>query len=202
MWQIDGLIHVLATRGQPAVDAEQARRGPRDLVQQRVRLRRPRRRLHPVEHPDAAEAQPVLAGDRARRVGRADRAADRIPRGGQEPVGAQRQPDLRLRRGAAGAGPVDPGHPADDRRGAHPAGQRRPDGGGARRRLHPGHRPERVHRRRPAASTTAAPTSWSAGPCARPAGAGIPGRHITGAMLDEAARRRDRAVLGPGRRRT
>ena len=47
--------------------------------------------------------------------------------------------------------------------------QRRPDGPRARRRVHPGHRPERVHRPDRAASTTAAPTTWSAGPCARPA---------------------------------
>ena len=45
MWQIDGLIHVLATAAS-LLDAEQARGGPGDLVEHRVRLRGPRRRIH------------------------------------------------------------------------------------------------------------------------------------------------------------
>ena len=52
--------------GQPAVDAEQARGGPGDLVEHRVRLRGPRRRIYALQHLDAAEAQPLRAVDRAR----------------------------------------------------------------------------------------------------------------------------------------
>ena len=69
-------------------------------------------------------------------VGRADRPADRLPRRHQEPVRAQRQLHLRLRRGAPRAGSRAAGHPADDRRGAHAAGQPGPD---ARRALDDGY---------------------------------------------------------------
>ena len=93
---------------EPADDVLQARRGPRDLVVERVRLRRPRRRLHPRQRPHAAEAQPVRAVDHPGRVRRAHRPARRVPRGDQEPVGPQRQPDLRLRRGAPRARPGRP----------------------------------------------------------------------------------------------
>ena len=48
-------------RRQPSLQPEQAGRGPRDLVQHRVRLRRSGRPLHPLQHPDAAEAQPLFA---------------------------------------------------------------------------------------------------------------------------------------------
>ena len=83
----------------------------------RVRLRRPRRRLQPLQRADAAEAQPVCAVDHPGRVRHPDRPADRLPRRDQEPVGAQRQLDLRLRRGAPGAGPCPAGRPGSDDRG-------------------------------------------------------------------------------------
>ena len=54
----------------------------------------------------------------------------------------------------------------DDRRGAHPAGQRRPDARGARSGLLAVDRPGRAPHCRPATSTTAPPTSSSATPCA------------------------------------
>ena len=69
--------------------------------------------VQPLERAHAAEAQPVRAVDRPRGVRHADRPAHRLPRRGQEPVGAQRQPDLRLRRDAPGARPrpaLDPAH--------------------------------------------------------------------------------------------
>ena len=60
-------------------------------------------------------------------AGTADRPAGRAARGGQDPVRAQRQPHLRLRRGAQGARPRAACHPADHRRGPHARGQRRTD---------------------------------------------------------------------------
>ena len=65
-------------RPQPAGrHAEQARRGPGDLGEQRVRLRHDRRRVQPGQRADAAEAQPLRAVDHPRRVRHADRAAQR-----------------------------------------------------------------------------------------------------------------------------
>ena len=59
MWQVDGLVQLVSTRRQPRPDPGVARRGPGDLGQLGVRLRRPRRGVHPGERADAAEAQPV-----------------------------------------------------------------------------------------------------------------------------------------------
>ena len=135
----------------------------------------------------AAEAQPVRADHGARRGRRPHRTGHRDARAGQEPVGAQRQPDLRLRRGAAGAGPGHPGDPADGRRGRR-ADRATPTG------CTPRWRP--VSRRPPTwpstswsppGWTTARPTTWSAACVRRAAAAGLRGVDITGAMLDEVA---------------
>ena len=56
-------------RGQPGLHPDLAGRGPGDLVEQRVRLRRSGGRLHPPERAHAAEAQPVRAVDDPRRHG-------------------------------------------------------------------------------------------------------------------------------------
>ena len=103
MWQADGFTSRGRDAAEPGHHAGQAGRGPGDLGQRRVRLRQPRRRAHPVQRADAAEAQPVRADDGPRRGRGPDRTGHRDAGAGQEPVGAQRQPDLRLRRGAAGA---------------------------------------------------------------------------------------------------
>ena len=199
MWQIDGLIHVLAsassllsTQSKLAEDLEIWSSSEFDFVDladayTRSSILMPQKR-NPYSLSIVRGASGVLIG-----------RADRLPRRRQEPVRAQRQPDLRLRRGAAGAGPRDPGHPADDRRRAHPGGQRRADG--------------------PAGSTTATPRRpTSASSSSRQCGVdyrsaydvvgrtvreasrqGIPGRHITGAMLDEAAIAETGRALGTGR---
>ena len=196
MWQTDGLVDMLAIGGQPASDAEQARRGPGDLGQQRVRLRRPRRRLQPVERADAAEAQPLLAVDHPRRVRHPDRPADRLPRGDQEPVGAQRQPHLRLRRGAARARPGRADHPADD--GVVRTLRVNADRMWAalERGFMPGHRPGRVRHADLRTGLPHARTRSSATPCARRAGAGLRGGDHRRAMLDAAAPRADRHGAG------
>ena len=82
----------------------------------------------------------MVRGEAGVLIGRADRDA----RAGQEPVGAQRQPDLRLRRGAARAGPGRPGDPADGRRGGRAAGGRRADVRRAGGRVRAGRRPGRA----------------------------------------------------------
>ena len=89
-----------------------------------------------------------------------------------------------------------------DRRGAHPAGQRRPDGRGAGPRVTPRPPTWPSTSCRPAASTTAPPTRWSASPCATASR----GRHAGRDLAGDDARRRPRCEhtgrpLGTGRRR-
>ena len=108
MWQADGFTSAVVTAASLVTTLDEARRGPGDLEQRRVRLRQPGGRAHPLQRADAAEAQPVRADDGPRRGRCAHRAGHRHARTGQEPVGAQRQPDLRLRRGAARPGSRDP----------------------------------------------------------------------------------------------
>ena len=98
-----GFVHVLATAPRAwCPHRQQAGRGPGDLVVQRefdfVDLADGFSRS---ERPDAAEAQPLLrclsfAAPRGVLIGRLSGFLG----GDQEPVRAQRQPDLRLRRGA------------------------------------------------------------------------------------------------------
>ena len=120
-------------RREPAVHPEQARRGPRDLGEQRVRLRDAGRRLQPVQRPDAAETQPLRAVDRPRRVRHPDRPAHRA----SSP--STKSPSARSDNLIYAYGEVPraldlaaAGHPTDERRRAHPDGQRRPDVGRAR----------------------------------------------------------------------
>ena len=131
-------------RRQPGLDPQQAGRGPGDLGQPGVRLRRPGRRLHARKRAHATEAQPLRAVDRPGRRGRPDRAALRLPGGGEDPIGPQRQPDLRLRRGTSVPRARPAGHPADDRRGPTLQVNAGADVGGAGARLLPGHRPRGV----------------------------------------------------------
>ena len=123
----------------------QAGRGPGDLGQPGVRLRDAGRRLQPGQRADAAEAEPVRAVHPPRHRRIPDWPAVRAARGGQDPVRAQRQPDLRLRRGAPGARPRAARHPAEHRRGPHAPGERRTDACRARLRLLASHGPGRIH---------------------------------------------------------
>ena len=114
MWQIDGLIHVLATassllstQSKLAEDLEIWSSSEFDFVDladayTRSSILMPQKR-NPYSLSIVRGASGVLIG---RLTG--------LPRRDQEPLGAQRQPDLRLRRGAARARPRDPDHPADE----------------------------------------------------------------------------------------
>ena len=118
------------------------------------------------------EAQSLRAVDHPRRGRDADRPAHRAAGGGQDPVGPQRQPHLRLRGGAAGPRPGAADHRADRGRGPHAHGQLRPHGGTcwkpASRR--PPTWPSSSCRT--AGWTTGPPTGWSAARCARRARGG------------------------------
>ena len=108
----------------------------------------------------------------------------------KRPVRAQRQSDLRLRRGAAGTGPVDPRHAADGGGGSHAPRQRRSDG---RRKLDGGYTQatdlcEFIVQ---ACGVDYAAAYVVVGKTVREASRrGIAGRDITGAMLDEVHERR------------
>ena len=125
MWQTDVFIDLLATVGEHDRQPGQAGRGPRDLVEPGVRLRRPGRTVHPGVGADAPEAQPLLPVHHPGGQRRADRPDERVPGRGQEPVGSQRQPHLRLRGDPPGAGLHDPGERPDGRGGENPDRERR-----------------------------------------------------------------------------
>ena len=69
MWQVDGLIHILATAASLLSNFSKLAEDLEIFASSRVRLRRPRRRLHPLVDPHAEQAQPVRARDRPRRLG-------------------------------------------------------------------------------------------------------------------------------------
>ena len=119
---------------------------------------------------------------------------DRLPRGDQEPVGPQRQPHLRLRRGAPRPRPRHADHAADQRRRPGPDRQQGAHVGGARGGFaRPPTSPSTSCR--PAGSTTAPPTR-SGQRSARPRD-GLRGVDLDGARLDAAA-----AEAGSPRRRS
>ena len=104
MWQADGLHVRGRDGGEPGHHAGQARRGPGDLGSGEFGY------LSLADgHTRSSVLMPQKRNPYALSMVRGESgmlsAGPPVPRAGQEPVGAQRQPDLRLRRGAARAGP-------------------------------------------------------------------------------------------------
>ena len=146
MWQIDGLIHVLATaasllstQSKLAEDLEIWSSSEFDFVDladayTRSSILMPQKR-NPYSLAIVRGASGVLIGRLTGFLAVAKspsaRSDNLIFAYGEVP----RALDL-----------VDPGDPVDERRHGHTARQRRSPRGGTRRRLHPGHRPDRVHR--------------------------------------------------------
>ena len=170
MWQIDGLIDLLATavslvtnQSKLAEDLEIWASQEFDFVD----LADP---LHPLQRAHAAETQPVRAVHHPGCGRGPDRPPLRLPGRREEPVGTQRQHDLRLRRG-----PSRPRARAARSPGSwpgwwppstcKPSGCSRACATGSPR---PPTWPSTSCR--PPGSTTERPTWWSAGRCARPGG--------------------------------
>ncbi len=127
--------------GSGGLDPQPAGQRSGDLRQPRVRVPDPGRVHVPGQRAHAAETQPLRPAGAARRGGHADRPARRAARHRPDPVGADRQLAVRLRRGRRGDRPGRPAGPPRHRRGGRADRAHRGPRRAGRPAFHRGRRP-------------------------------------------------------------